>query len=249
MAKQVIPSVTAPSAREVASLDVPPGCFVQADGEVVFNTQSDSKTECHHTGVMACVCPVRSTDVTGITKAPAPGPPSTPGGASPGDFKDTYKDTHTHCVASNVVGEQECKARAEQYIKTNSLSFTIKKFKSFASAKWPEGCWILPRKKKVFFNTNSASQIKCGNGGSWCMCKASFVLAKNDAQCTHKITMPEECEEAAKAQNVQYKKFVTKELKKKWPTGCFELKGTLFFNTRPSGGKCGKKKSACICEA
>lgn len=228
------------SLKTISSTQEPKGCLMMKTGDVVYNTATDSLVECHHNTVKACVCPINYQQ---ITKAPAPAP----GGGK--DPSVPYKDTkHLHCVASNVVHADECKEKAEEYIKINQLSFTIKKFRTFSSSKWPEGCWILKDKKKVFFNTNTASTVKCGNGGSWCMCKASFVIAKKPEECTHVITSIEECEDAAKSQG--YNLVPTeKKYKKKFPAGCWLRKNKLFFVAGTSIAKCGKKKTACICEA
>jgi len=239
---------TATSATLVSSTSDPKGCFVTASNEVKYNTDMGSLAECKHADLKGCVCPLKDTQVTEIKKTPG-SPPATPGGSGPGfDHKDTYKLTKAKCVASNLVNKDECKVRAKEYIKKNKLKVKIKKFKSFSSSKWPAGCWILPRKKRVFFNSNPSTAVKCGNGGSWCMCKASFVIARKQKDCIHVITSPEECEDAARSKNIN-KKVRVKKMSKKWPKACFLRRGKLYFNTRNSKGKCGKRKTACICEA
>lgn len=232
------------SLKTVADLDLPKGCFVKKSGEVFYNTQSDSRTECHHTGVKGCVCAV---EVKVITRAPAPAPPPPPvSGAGP---EVAYKDVREHCVSSNVVNKDECKAKAEEYIKKHNLGFKIKRFRVFSTKKWPTGCWILKRKKRVFFNRNTASTVKCGNGGSWCMCKASFVIARKGSECTHVITTPEECQDAATEQGFNLKVIIRKK-HKRLMAGCYMRKKKLYFAIGSGGiNVCGRRKTACICEA
>lgn len=215
--------------RKFNNKNWPAGCFLTKGMVPFYNTNLASLAACGRGGVKGCVCKTIKVEKDGKEET------------------KPYHEETAKCKHSNVVDKDHCAAKAAEYAKSRGL--TIGPLKEFDNPKWPQGCWILTGRNKLFYNKNTGTSVECGHKGTWCVCQAVFELTSSPCKGA-KIESETECQDAADLANppIKYSAYNVKTLKGAFPIGCFVFKGKLWFNKGTNPGVCGERGTQCLCE-